>query len=151
MVGVLGGAAVTGIISNYLPANLTQGWMGYLTTSVVAVVLGQVTGKAMKNTALGTWVTVGGLLIVGLKILQQFMPQLQLPFTLSTSSGTGLITGSNFYVPQVNVPGSMATFVTPAGITGAIPVAAPAATGMHGLGAQPLVGLRSIRRVGRFR
>lgn len=153
VVGVLGGAAVTGIISNYLPSNLTQGWMGYLTTSVVAVVLGQVAGKAMRNSAVGTYVTVGGLLIVGLKILQQFMPQLQLPFTLaSTSAGTGLITGSNFYVPQVNVPGSMATFVTPAGITGAIPVAAPvAATGMHGLGAQPLVGLRSIRRVGRFR
>ena len=30
--------------------------------------------------------------------------------------GLGLITSSNFYVPQVNLPASMASFVTPAGI-----------------------------------
>ena len=30
--------------------------------------------------------------------------------------GLGLIASSNFYVPQVNLPGSMASFVTPAGI-----------------------------------
>ena len=47
--------------------------------------------------------------------------------------GLGLITSSNFYVPQVNLPGSMATFVRPA----AIPIAvARAKTGMglRGLG-----------------
>jgi hypothetical protein len=30
--------------------------------------------------------------------------------------GVGLISASNFYVPQVNLPGSMARFVPPAGI-----------------------------------
>ena len=30
--------------------------------------------------------------------------------------GLGLITSSNFYVPQANLPGSMASFVTPAAI-----------------------------------
>ena len=153
VIGVLGGAAVTGIVTNYLPANLTQGWIGYLTTGVVAGVLGQVAGKAMKNKSLGNWVTVGGLLIVGLQILQQVMPQLQLPFTLAGgspgTSGMGLLTSSNFYVPQVPIPGSMASFVTPAGIP--IPAPVPVSTSMHGLGAQPIVGLRSIRRVGRFR
>jgi hypothetical protein len=29
--------------------------------------------------------------------------------------GLGLITSSNFFMPQVNLPGSMASFVTPAG------------------------------------
>jgi len=36
----------------------------------------------------------------------------------------GLISPSSFYVPQVNRPGSMATFVTPAGIPAAAPVPA---------------------------
>ena len=36
--------------------------------------------------------------------------------------GLGLITASNFYLPQVNVPGSMGTFILPA----AVPVPAPA-------------------------
>lgn len=31
--------------------------------------------------------------------------------------GFGLITSSNFYVPQVNLPGSMASFVLPAGVS----------------------------------
>ena len=62
--------------------------------------------------------------------------------------GLGLITPSNSFVPQVNLPGSMASFVTPAGIPA--PVVVPA-SGMKGLGAQPLVGLRSIRRMGRMR
>jgi len=39
--------------------------------------------------------------------------------------GLGLITSSNFFVPQVNLPGSMASFVTPA----AIPISAIAAKG----------------------
>jgi len=42
----------------------------------------------------------------------------------------------------------MASFVTPAGIPQ--PVVVPA-SGIKGLGAQPLVGLRSIRRMGRMR
>jgi hypothetical protein len=62
--------------------------------------------------------------------------------------GLGLITSSNFFMPQVNLPGSMASFVTPAGIPQ--PVVVPA-SGMKVLGAQPLVGLRSIRRMGRMR
>jgi hypothetical protein len=31
-------------------------------------------------------------------------------------SGMGLITGSNFYVPQANLPGSMASFYLPAAL-----------------------------------
>ena len=150
VVGILGGATVTGLIVGFLPPNLTAGMMGYLTTGVVAIVAGQVAAGVSKNKPLGNFVTIGGLLIVGLKLMNQFFPQLQLPFTAAGSgtAGMGLLTSSNFFVPQVNVPGSMATFVTPAGIP--VPVAIPAA-GMKGLGAQPITGLRSMRRVGRFR
>lgn len=35
---------------------------------------------------------------------------------LTGRTGFGLITSSNFFVPQVNLPGSMVTFVRPAGI-----------------------------------
>jgi hypothetical protein len=34
----------------------------------------------------------------------------------------GLITSSNFFVPQVNVPGSMASFVAPAAVVSPVPV-----------------------------
>jgi hypothetical protein len=40
-------------------------------------------------------------------------------------SGLGMITGSNFYVPQVNMPGSMASFVQPAGISAPLLMPAP--------------------------
>ena len=57
--------------------------------------------------------------------------------------GLGLITRSNFYVPQVNLPGSMATFVTPAGIP--IPVAVAA---LHGSGAPNMNSLMPILLIG---
>jgi hypothetical protein len=151
VVGVLGGAAVTSILTGFLPSALTTGPVGYISTGVISVVQGQVIGKVTKNSKLGNWMTVGGLVILALKMLNDFFPQLQLPLALTgnSTSGMGLITSSNFFVPQVNVPGSMATFVTPAGVTAAIPVAAPAAAaGLSGLGYQ---GLRTLRRVGRMR
>ena len=151
VVGILGGAAVTKIITGFLPSTLMSGWAGYLTTGVTAVVTGQVAGRVLKNRPLGKWITIGGLLIVALEVVNQFMPSLQLPFGLSTgTSGLGLISSSNFYVPQVNLPGSMASFVTPAGVTGAIPVVP--ASGMSGIGGpQFSPGLRTMRRIGRMR
>lgn len=145
VIGLLGGATVTGMITGFLPSTMMTGMMGTITTGVVAVVAGQVAGSALQNKNLGNWVTLGGLLIVGLQLLQQFFPTLQLPFTAASSAGTsgmGLITSSNFYVPQVNLPGSMASFVTPAGIP--LPVAAaPSGAGMG--------QLRAMRRIGRLR
>jgi hypothetical protein len=41
------------------------------------------------------------------------------------TSGLGLISSSNFYVPQVNLQGSMASFAMPAGIPLPVPVTAP--------------------------
>jgi hypothetical protein len=118
--------------------------MGYLTTAGVAWGTGQMVGRMMHDRRLGNMVTLGGLLIVGLQLAGQFIPGLSLPFGLTSgTSGMGLLTSSNFYVPQVNLPGSMASFVTPAGIP--VPVVAP--TGMRGLG----VMNQGLRRVGRLR
>jgi hypothetical protein len=47
--------------------------------------------------------------------------------------GLGLITSSNFFVPQINRPGSMATFVAPAAILAPAPVTANSG-GLCGLG-----------------
>lgn len=153
IVGVLGGAAITKVITGFLPATFMQGWTGYITTGVTAVVVGRGTGAMLKNRQLGNWMMIGGLLIVALEVMSQFFPTLQLPFGLSPgTAGMGLISSSNFYVPQVNLPGSMASFVTPAGVTGAIPVVpATTSTAMHGLGQQFSPGFRTMRRIGRMR
>lgn len=153
IVGVLGGATVTKLITGFLPSTLTTGWAGYFTTGITAVVTGQVVGKVSKNKQFGNWMMIGGLLIVALEVVGQFFPQLNLPFGLSSgTSGMGLISSSNFYVPQVNMPGSMASFVTPAGVTAAIPVVPAASTSLHGLGGPQFnPGLRTMRRIGRMR
>lgn len=153
IVGILGGAAITKIITGFLPATFTSGFMGMAATGVGAVVAGQIAGRVSKNRQFGNWVMIGGLLIVALELVNQFIPGLQLPFGLTSgTSGLGLISSSNFYVPQVNMPGSMASFVTPAGVTAAIPVVPTTATGMHGLGGPQFApGLRTMRRIGRMR
>jgi len=46
--------------------------------------------------------------------------------------GLGLISSSNFYVPQVNLPGSMAAFIRPAAIP--VPVPVSSTGGSSGLG-----------------
>jgi hypothetical protein len=148
VVAVLGGATVTTLITSFLPANWKTGIMGSVTTAAVAVVGGNVAGRMLGNRQMGNWMTIGGLVIVGLQLLNQFFPTLQTGLMPGTA-GLGLLSSSNFYVPQVNMPGSMASFVTPAGIPA--PVVLPAGAGMRGLGAAPIVGLRSLRRVGRMR
>jgi hypothetical protein len=154
VVGVLAGGAVTKILTSFLPTTLSTGWAGYLTTGLVAVVTGNVAGRMMKDKRFGNMMTIGGLLIVGLQIAGNVFPQLagSLPFGLATTPGTsgmGLITSSNFYVPQVNMPGSMATFVPPAALPS--PVALVPANGMRGLGQAFHPGFRTLRRVGRLR
>ena len=152
VVGVLGGAAVTKIIAGFVPANLTAGnpLMSTVATAVVAVVQGQVVGKVMKNPRLGNWMTIGGLVMAALELAAQYFPTLALPLSVTGgTSGMGLLTSSNFFVPQVNVPGSMATFVAPAAIPA--PVVVPAGGKMSGLGYSAYPGLRTVRRTGRLR
>jgi len=136
--GIIGGATVTSLIVGRLPVALGSGFAGYLSTAVVAMVQGQLIGKVLKNSKLGRDMTIGGFTALALRLVNDFVPGLGLGFGLS-GRGMGIITPSSFYVPQVNQPGSMASFVTPAGI----PVAAPS----NGMGT---MGRAMARRVGRM-
>lgn len=135
VMGVIGGAAVTKVVTDKLPTALNGGFVGYLSTAVVAMLQGKLIGKVLKNPSLGQDMTIGGFTYLAIRVVNDFMPSLSLPFGLSGGRGMGLLAPSSFYLPQVNAPGSMSNFVVPAGI----PVAS--ATGMRGLG--------SARRVGR--
>ena len=139
--GILAGAAVTHIGLGMLPASLTTGFIGYVTTAAVAMVQGKVVGGVLKNRALGNKMVTGGLVYLGLKVISDLFPSISsyLPFSLR---GMGLIAPSSFYVPQVNMAGSMGRFVAPA----ALPV--PVAAGMKGINT-PYPFSHNTRRTGR--
>jgi hypothetical protein len=54
---------------------------------------------------------------------------------MNTYRGFGLITSSSFFSPQVNLPGSMASFVLPAAVP--LPPPVKPKTGLSGLGLDP--------------
>lgn len=143
--GILSGAAVTRVLSGFIPAQFNQGIIGYIATGIVAMLQGQFIGKALKKPAFGKLMTYGGFTYVGLRVINDLMPSLggYLPFGLS---GMGVISPSQgFFSPQVNRWGSMGSFVLPNSVAGAIAASAPKASGMHGIGE----GSVSTRRVGR--
>lgn len=128
--GIIGGGVVTSLITSRLPAGLNAGFAGYLSTAVVALVQGTLVGKVLKNQALGKSMTIGGFVYLGLRLVQDFVPNLQLPFRI------GAIAPSSFYTPQVPVPNSMIAFQTPAAVTAAMPM--------------PMAGTGGMGRVGRI-
>lgn len=136
VVGVLGGAAITGFLSsNFVPAQFNTGIMGYFATGIVAYAQGKIVGKIAKSSVLGDDMFIGGLAYLALKVISDMVPSIAgyIPFKL------GQIAPSSFYVPQVPVPGSMSSFMVPS----AVPtmVAPPAHAGM---------GTTRGRRVGRM-
>lgn len=128
--GIIGGGVVTSLITSRLPAGLNAGFAGYLSTAVVALVQGTLAGKVLKNQALGKSMTIGGFVYLGLRLVQDFVPNLQLPFRI------GAIAPSSFYTPQVPMPNSMVAFQTPAAVTAAMPM--------------PMAGTGGMGRVGRI-
>jgi hypothetical protein len=125
--GVLGGIAVTKVLLSFVPASINTGIMGSLASAVIAVAQGKLIGKVAKNAALGDDFMVGGLAYTVATLLNQFFPSIG---SYTGISGMGLIGGSSFYVPQVNVGGgNMGQFVLPSAVSGAIPMA-PASAGM---------------------
>ena len=136
VLGVIGGLAVTKLLTGFLPASINTGVIGYLSTGVLAVLQGKAVAKFAKSEALGNDMMVGGLAYLAAKVLNDFFPSIG---TYTGISGMGLIGGSSFYVPQVNQNGSMGSFVVPGAVTGAIPMAMPKAAGMG-----------SMRRTGRL-
>lgn len=124
--GVIGGAVITNMVTSRLPAGWNTGFMGYAATAVVAVAQGSLAGKVFKNAQLGKNMTIGGLAVLVMKLLGDFMPGFSSPF------GMGVIAPSSFYLPQVNQNNSMTSFVTPAAVAGVINT--NAASGMAGIG-----------------
>jgi hypothetical protein len=125
--GIIGGGVVTSLITSRLPAGLNSGFAGYLSTAVVALVQGTLAGKVLKNQQLGKSMTIGGFVFLGLRLVQDFVPGLQLPFRI------GAIAPSSFYTPQVPMPNSMVSFQTPAAVAAAMPMAgAPGGMGRVG-------------------
>jgi hypothetical protein len=128
ILGVVGGATLTKIASGFLPASLQTGVLGYLSIGAVAVLQGKLVGKVTKSPALGKDMMVGGLVYLTIKILNDFIPSIGGSLGLS---GMGLLAPSSFYVPQVPA-GTMGSFVTPAGVTNAMPMVT--AQGTAGMG-----------------
>lgn len=144
VLGVVGGATVTKFITGMLPASLNTGFVGYISTAVVAFLQGNLIGKVSRNAALGKDMVVGGVTYLVLRIVQDFFPSLGGTLGLS---GMGLIAPSSFYVPQVNVRGSMSRFLVPPGV----PTMVVAKTGMHGISRGAMGGGRmGLRRMGRM-
>lgn len=134
IVGIIGGAAVTAVLSKFIPSGLSTGFMGYVTKGIVAVLQGRLVGKLSGSRALGQDFMYGGLAYVALSVMND-MFGLRLPgFGMS---GMGLIAPSSFYVPQVNAPGSMGSFIRPSMVPA--PYVAPAG------------GMGNVRRGGRVR
>lgn len=134
IVGIIGGAAVTALLSKFIPGSLNNGFMGYVSKGIVAVLQGKLVGKMSGSRALGQDFMYGGLAYVALGVLSD-MFGLNLPgFGLR---GMGLIAPSNFYVPQVNAPGSMGSFIRPSAVPSAY--------------VPPAGGMGNVRRGGRVR
>jgi hypothetical protein len=139
---VIGGLALTNVLSGFLPSGLNSGFIGYLASAAIAVVQGKVIGKVSKNGALGNDFMVGGLAYVAAQILNSFLPSVGSYTGISGGRGVGLLGGSNFFIPQVNIPGSMGSFMIPGNVTSAIGAAIPAAPASAGMG--------RLRRTGRL-
>jgi hypothetical protein len=138
VLGVVGGVAVTKLLCGFLPASLATGILGYLATGAVAVLQGKLVAKFAKSEALGNDMMVGGLAYLAAKIMNDFFPSIG---AYTGISGMGLIGGSSFYNPQVNLNGSMGRFVVPSAVTQYVAGAMPVATSR---------GVGSMRRTGRL-
>lgn len=118
VLSLLGGAAVTKLISDRVPAQFTSGPIGYVVTAIVATIQGMLVGKALKKPEVGSSMMLGGYTYLGLKILAENFPGFAgyVPFGLSGGKGVGLLAPSSFYTPQVPNGSSVSNFVTPSAV-----------------------------------
>lgn len=149
-VGTVAGLLLTTTITKTLTTSTgfipSTGIMAVLATGVVGFAQGMIVRQF--NRSLGTSMTIGGLAAAVYELLAQYFPAFTLPCpTTSGTSGLGLLTSSNFYVPQVNLPGSMASFVAPAAIPAPVVMSGGKMSGL-GYGSSQM---RTFRRTGRLR
>jgi len=133
VLGIIGGAALTKLIVAMLPASFQTGILKYVGTGVVAMGLGWGVGKFGHSPTLAENVMAGGFTLLGLEILSDLVPGIAAYSGLSVSGMGNVLASSNFYTPQVNSGNSMTRFVTPAGVTMAMPVVT-AKKGLKGMG-----------------
>jgi len=134
VLGIIGGAALTKLVTAMLPASFQTGILKYIGTGVVALGLGWSVNKFGHSPTLAENVTAGGLTLLGLQVLSDLVPGLAAYSGLSVSGMGNILASSSFYTPQVNSGNSMTRFVTPAGVTQAIPVAVSTHKGLKGMG-----------------
>lgn len=113
---IVGGAILCNMLSGYLPASLSGGFMGYAATAAVAMAQGAIASKVLKNPTLGKNLQLGGFVILALKIVKDLMPSLGNPF-----AGMGILAPTSFYNPQVPIPNSMTQFQVPSAVMSALP------------------------------
>ena len=141
VLGVVAGATVNSFAMGFVPASFSTGVPGYIASAVIAVLQGQIVGKALKKPAFGKSMTIGGLTYTAIKVINDFFPTLSLGL-----HGLGAIAPTaGFFSPQVNRWGSMGLFQTPGTVLNAVAMAG-GSKGVHGLGSSNF----SARRVGRI-
>lgn len=141
VLGIVAGATVNSFAMGFVPASFQVGIPGYIASAVIAVLQGQIVGKALRKPAFGKQMTIGGLTYTAIKVINDFFPNLSLGL-----HGLGAISPSGgFFSPQVNRWGSMGMFQPPNTLLSAV-AAGAAARGMKGLGDPNF----SARRVGRI-
>lgn len=140
VLGVVGGVAVTKLLTGFLPAMFATGFMSYIGIGAIAVLQGKLVAKFAKSEALGNDMMVGGLAYLAAKILNDFFPTIG---AYTGMAGMGLIGGNSYYVPQVNQAGSMGNFMIPPAIRSYVAGAIPVAAAAH-------AGVGTMRRTGRL-
>ena len=101
VLGIIGGAALTKLVTAMLPASFQTGILKYLGTGAVALGLGWGV-KKFGSPTLAENVTVGGLTLLGLQVLSDLVPGLAAYSGLSVSGMGNILASSSFYTPQVN-------------------------------------------------
>lgn len=122
--GLIAGATVVQLVSTKLiPGQYQAGFMGVVSTALVALAGGYLATR-FGGASIGSAVRNGGYVVAALKALQEV--------GLASYSSLGLrgaYSQSNFFNPQVQIPGSVTQFYRPMAIPAPAPVALRGRTG----------------------
>lgn len=118
VVGIIGGAYLTALLTGVIPAQFSTGIIGYIATAFVAYVQGYLVSRFAHKHELGSSMQLGGYTYLALKILNDFAPNIA---NMSPFGLRGALARSSFYTPQVTQGNSFTQFVTPGAVMAAMP------------------------------
>ncbi len=131
---VIGGAVASKYVTQLALGGNNTGYMGYAGNLVSAIGLGWAASKITKSKDIGMSVTIGGVVALALRMLQD-MTSIGQYVNLSLAGagkggdlGLGIIQDSSFPVPQTFAPGSMTSGIVPRATRGYVASAVSAAT-----------------------